>query len=322
MIEVTGGPEVSSKISQSPTRAHNEGFTEGGDLTLRTLDDVEFHVHSIILSLASPVLANMISIGTQRDVVVVAETAEIVALMLSFIYPRPPLPVPSFEILRLGVHVADKYELDFMKKGLREQLSLIGSPVSVSADPLGALAFATAHGFREEAKLAASHASKDFDFQKIEDLLKLIDSIPSSAPLVQIIGTPFARASILFDVLFNFHQAPMAFSRDKHGKFLCGPCDTKYLNRKNRSPPEWLARWSYWVFQELKTRPLSDCADLFTPGFVNVALYRDRLGAVQEDLCKCQGRIGTYQNEFEGWADGVFQCLMKRLEEVDRLGSL
>lgn len=313
---------TSSLEDQTPKNTMNEGFTQGGDLVLRTVDEVDFHVHSIILALASPALASMFSIGTQRDVVSVGETAEVLALMLSFIYPRPPRSVSSFDVLRQGMHVADKYQLDDMKKQLREQLSLSSSPVSAFVDPLGALAFATAHGFREEAKLAASHASKDHDFQKIEDLLKLIEAIPSASPLVQMIGTPSARTAILFDVLFNFHQAPMALSGDTCASFLCPKCTPIYLNNKRRSPPEWLARWSYWVFNELKNRPLSDCPDVFTAGFLNFALYRDKLEAIQEATCACPARIGRHQDQFEIWAGAVCQCIVKRLEEVDELRSV
>ncbi|KAF8596543.1 hypothetical protein BDV93DRAFT_413564, partial [Ceratobasidium sp. AG-I] len=125
------------------------------DIVLRSLDEVEFHVHSVILSLASPVLADMFNLSTRRDVVTVGETAEVLALMLSFIYPRSPPPVSSFEVLQAGMHVADKYQLDNMKTWLRERLTVRGSPVAISTDPLAALAFATAHGFREEAELAS-----------------------------------------------------------------------------------------------------------------------------------------------------------------------
>ncbi|KAF8596541.1 hypothetical protein BDV93DRAFT_563170 [Ceratobasidium sp. AG-I] len=86
------------------------------------------------------------------------------------------------------MHVADKYQLDDMKTRLREKLSLSGSPVSIFTDPLGALAFATAHGFREEAKSTSIQSTNTHDFRKIPDLLKLIKAFPAATSLIQLVG--------------------------------------------------------------------------------------------------------------------------------------
>ncbi|KAG9084467.1 hypothetical protein FRC06_004075, partial [Ceratobasidium sp. 370] len=264
-------PAPPQQQSQTP----NEGFNHGGDLTLRSLDGVDFSVHSIVLSIASPVLADMLCIGTQETTVDVAESSEMLSLMLNFIYPRPPPQILSFDILGKAFHVADKYQLEGMKHHLREKLLLKGSPVSVFSDPLRVLAFASVHGLTEEAALAASLAYGSHDFNKADDLIKLIKAMPSvAAPVVKMIGVPSARVAILIDVLFQFHRRPMALVGVDCDRFMCTTCDKIYLNCARYGAPEWQARWAHWVFQELKTRPISQCDELFTAEFLGLAMYR------------------------------------------------
>ncbi|KAG8699096.1 hypothetical protein FRC08_005508 [Ceratobasidium sp. 394] len=119
----------------------NEDFRRGGDVVLCSLDGVKFCVHSVVLSLASPVLAHMFRDATQQAIIKCAETSEMLSLMLKSIYPRSPPPIPSFEILEQGLHLVDKYQLEGMKLRLLKELSVKGSPVSVFSDPLRALAF-------------------------------------------------------------------------------------------------------------------------------------------------------------------------------------
>lgn len=297
----------------------NEGFTEGGDLVLRTLDKIDFHVHSVILSLASPVLANMIDVGTKRDVVTVGETAEVLALMLSFIYPRTSRPVPSFQVLQSGMHVADKYQLDEMKNRLREKLSLSGSPVSMFKDPLGVLAFAIAHGFREEAKSASELLNQSCDFRKIPDLVKLITAFPAAASLIKLIGIPSAKAAILSGILFDFHRSPMRITQGAYGKLLCYHCNHTSLAEGRRSPPEWLARWSHSVFEELYRKPLSECSTVFKFEFLHFALRRDGLEMPATSSCDCLSSINKNKQTFEEWAENVRSSLHNSLAKLSKL---
>lgn len=305
--------------TKEPENKFNEGFTEGGDLILRSIDSVDFHVHSVVLSLASPVLANMFGIGTQRDVVTVGETAEVLALMLSFIYPRASRPVSSFAVLEKGMHVADKYQLDEMKTRLCGKLSLKGSPVSIFMDPLGALAFATSHGFLEESQSASSLATERHDFRRVVDLVKLIKAFPSATSLIQIVGTPSAKAAILSHVLFNFHHAPMRPFTGAGGKFLCHHCERTYSAEARRSPPEWLARWSHSVFEELFKRPVSGCRALFQVEFLHLALRRDGIDMPLTPSCDCLSSINKNKHAFEEWADGIFTIIQRRLLELEKL---
>lgn len=303
--------------------AVNSGFTQGGDLVLRSLDGVEFHVHSVILSLASPVLADMFQIGTQNDIVPVAETAVVLALVLSFIYPRSPRLVSSFEMLRLGMHAADKYQLEDMKNRLRERLTISGSPVSISTNPLAALAFATAHGFDEEVKLASSLASEKYDFRTVDHLVELAGTLPSLAPFVQITGVPSARVFILFNVLFSFQQEPMvilAASASLH--FLCQYCKPKYQNIGRHSTSEWLAWWSRYVFEVLNRKPISECSEMFKAEFIYCASAQSKFSTVGEPNCACPSSIIQNRGAFNSWAEKVRKHLVDRLAELNKLRDL
>ncbi|QRW18537.1 The BTB (BR-C, ttk and bab)/POZ (Pox virus and Zinc finger) domain [Rhizoctonia solani] len=77
----------------------NEGFTHGGDLVLRSTDNVDFSVHALFLSVASPVFSDLLKSGSREEVVLFSERAELLALMLKFIYPRPTPNITSLDLL-------------------------------------------------------------------------------------------------------------------------------------------------------------------------------------------------------------------------------
>ncbi|KAH7325324.1 hypothetical protein B0J17DRAFT_633043 [Rhizoctonia solani] len=132
--------------AEEPALAVNEGLTQGGDITLRSTDGIDFSVHSLLLSLASPVFSELLR--TDRDEVIeFSEDVEILALVLNFIYPKPTPTITSISLLNDAFRAANKYRLDSMKTGLREQIAPVDSPVSAHADPLAAFFLAPAYGF-------------------------------------------------------------------------------------------------------------------------------------------------------------------------------
>ncbi|KAG8701545.1 hypothetical protein FRC09_005296 [Ceratobasidium sp. 395] len=295
-------------------------FGSGGDTILRSLDGIDFRVHSVVLSLASPVLADMFRLGTQQTTVNVAEASDMLDFLLKFIYPGPPPPVSFFEVLEKGLHLADKYQLEGMKLHLRERLSLKSSPVSAYSNPLRALAFACAHGLTEEASLAASIAFESYDFRKVNDLAKLCKEMPSIGPIVKMIGIPSARVTILNSVLFQFHQRPMALVADSKN-FLCTTCQDQYLNRSRYAAPEWQARWAHWVFKELETRPIAQCDDVFTVEFLKLAMCKGTV-PLSSNICGCHTKIYSHKYYFEKWTAEVRECLVNRLKTLDPLDGI
>lgn len=302
------------------TRALNEGFTEGGDLTLRSRDNVNFSVHSLFLSVASPVFSHMITVnGTRQDVVQVQEAAETLALMLKFIYPMPPPTISSFHQLGEALGVAEKYKLDAMKMCLRKQMMTSNEPVSISADPLRAWAIACAHRLPEETDAAMSLASKRFSFPQA-CLSHLTENFPCHHHWIKLLGVPSAKLHILTDVLFSFHREPMQLNSENCQWALCDFCAIMYFNSRLRNGPEWQARWAHAVFAQLKGLPVHEWGPIFGIGFFNAALKHN--GGVPIRLpepygtCTCPDSINRSPTEFERWTSSVHEHLKERVIPV------
>lgn len=311
--------------------APNDGFTEGGDLILRSSDDVDFNVHSILLSLASPVFSDMLTVGTggsagndKKNVITLGETAEMVALMLKLIYPLTPPTISSFEQLNQGLHVADKYQLKNMKSHLHERLLVHGSPVSVQADPLRALAVASGHGLQDVADIAVSHALKRYAFQQPDQLIELARVIPSAVPAIRLIVPQSIQAITLAEVLFSFHKYPMNLNNG-NCQWRCGFCINS--GPGGYSPPEWQARWAHIVYNELKGRSVQEWGPFFKYEFYNTAMYRAGkfpIPSGSQGHCACPEILKRdgYPPLFEKWATTVYEHLKERLQSLDKLEEL
>ncbi|KAG8710265.1 hypothetical protein FRC11_004695 [Ceratobasidium sp. 423] len=303
-----------NNLSVDSVLAINEGFTHGGDLILRSTDGLDFNVHSVLLSLASPVFSELLQIENRNEVIRFSENAEVLSLTLRFIYPRPTPIILSTDLLNHAMRVADKYQLDSMKIRLREQLVHVDSPVSVYNNPLSVLYIASAHGFTAEAELAASLASRRCDFGKGDDLKQLLDAapIPATKSLVKLTGIPLVKTRILMEVLFCFERAPMTLyngGSNLINALACVHCISIYKNINRQSPPEWQMRWARWIFEEIKDRQIAEWKDYFSHS--NFNRYYDTV--VQ---CVCINKVNGSAEEFQSWANGVYEHLKYRLAVV------
>lgn len=317
-----------------PGSSFHEDFSDGGDLIIRSCDNVDFSVHSVLLSLASPVFSDMLKVGStgstnpsRQDPVPLGETAEMVALMLNFIYPLPPPPISSFDQLNQAFDIVDKYQLKSMKLRLQERMTVPNSPVSISADPLRAWAIAATHGLKAETDAAMSLAAKHHDFQQADGLMKLAETIPSTLPLIKLIGVPSARTLILADVLLSFHKDPMRLNDDNCRWDLCHFCFDMYFDKERYSAYEWQARWAYAVFVEIKGLPVREWDPFFKIGFFNTALHRNggvpiKINAASYGDCGCIDEINGHPDLFEEWASTVHEHLKTRLRSLDQLEQL
>ncbi|KAG8690459.1 hypothetical protein FRC11_011446 [Ceratobasidium sp. 423] len=298
-------------------------FSQGGDLILQSIDGSRFSVHSIILSVASPVFANMFEVASRGsgEVVELAETGEMIDLMLRFIYPKESPTISSFDMLDKAMHVANKYELEGMHRQLCRELGTPSSPVSCYKDALGAFAFATAHGLNEEIKLAQSLAQKAYQLNTVEDLLKLSATAPASIPWILLIGIPSVKSKIISTLLFSFHEEPMKLVSCT---FLCLNC-VEHQTKTRYAAPEWQARWAHGLLAELTRRPMDDWEQLFQFEFLSEAVFR-RGGSPNysyECGCTCVRRCETkYRISFTQWSSKVHQCLITRLADLERLETL
>ena len=117
----------------------------GGDIILRAPlelgsdESKDFHVHKIILSVASTVFQDAFSIpqpphptselkNTTLDVVPVTEPAVVLETFLQFIYPVDPPVVESLRLLGALFQIADKYQATGVTTKLKHILVSPGGP--------------------------------------------------------------------------------------------------------------------------------------------------------------------------------------------------
>jgi hypothetical protein len=118
--------------------------TTDGDIILRSADQQDFRVHKTILSLASPVFRDMLSLpqppaseSATVPVVDLSENWKVLDVFLRCIYPISKPTVDDLELLGALVDAADKYEAEVV-------LNMVGSWLAVSRnlkeDPFGVYA--------------------------------------------------------------------------------------------------------------------------------------------------------------------------------------
>jgi hypothetical protein len=123
----------------------------------------DFHVHKLILSIASSVFQDILSIpqpprhtseDTTLDVIGVTEPAKVIENFLQLIYPVDPPVIEDLRLLDDLFRLADKYAAKGVCKKLKKRLV---SPSFLEDDPIGVFAIACRSKLGEEGRLAVSH---------------------------------------------------------------------------------------------------------------------------------------------------------------------
>ena len=120
--------------SAPPTRAASPPFDGStGDVTLRSSDGTDFHCFSQVLVAASPIFADMVTIGSaspdpssstsNRPIVSVTEDTKTLDSLLRFIYPIQKRSQPrSLEDIAPLLEASLKYMMDYPASILKEEL--------------------------------------------------------------------------------------------------------------------------------------------------------------------------------------------------------
>ena len=156
---------------------------DDADVILRTPRSKGFRVHRSILSVASPVLRNLVAEVPKPSPededkgvlpeIDVEDSPEDLDLFLRLIYPivLPP-KFEDFDSLSRAFTILQKYQVE----GIQELLKpILTSPPFLTSDPVRAYAMACRLGFKEEAEVAAPlAATADFTTTiRAEDLCKM-----------------------------------------------------------------------------------------------------------------------------------------------------
>ena len=123
----------------------------------------DFHVHKIILSIASSVFQDTFSVpqpprptseSTTLDVIPVTEPATVIEPFLQLIYPVDPPVIEDLQLVDDLFRLADKYAANGVSTKLKKFLV---SPSFLKDDPIGVFAIASRSDLAEEERLAVSH---------------------------------------------------------------------------------------------------------------------------------------------------------------------
>lgn len=123
--------EASAEPDSPPVLEHFQD-RDDGDLTIKCPDGGEFHVYRIILSKASPVFKDMLSLpaarpnasgdGPSDHVVEVTEDSKTFQRLLQFCYPQDDPVMASLPIIHRVLKACDKYQMDAMGRKTEKQL--------------------------------------------------------------------------------------------------------------------------------------------------------------------------------------------------------
>ena len=145
------------------------------DAILRSLDGKEFHVHRLILCLASPVFAGMFSLPqpterpSQIPTIDFPESSAILQPLIQYLYPRSPPTIPDLPMWEALYTTADKYSVEVVTQLLRKMLV----HRFLETSPFRVYALASLWGFEDIAKIASTRTltidiSKDFSREDAE----------------------------------------------------------------------------------------------------------------------------------------------------------
>ncbi|KAI0352401.1 hypothetical protein OH77DRAFT_1409265, partial [Trametes cingulata] len=142
-----------------PTRTATRPFDrDDADIVLRSSDGIDFYVHRIILSLASPVFATMLALPqppgahVERPVVDMSEDSQTLDIFLRVCYPEPAPEIPSLHLLREVLGAAMKYDAAAVMALAKDSMVL---PHLVDENPLDIFVMACCFGLEAQAQEAA-----------------------------------------------------------------------------------------------------------------------------------------------------------------------
>jgi len=140
------------------------------DVVLRTSDLVDFRVHTLVLSLVSPVFDSMFNLPQPPDaekeealpVISVSESSRTLEKFLSFCYPAREPELADLNDVGDMLEVMSKYDVKEVKKRVRKSLL---APIFLENEPLRVFAIAQRYHLKYETRLAALYTLRQPQFK-------------------------------------------------------------------------------------------------------------------------------------------------------------
>ncbi|KAG9078170.1 hypothetical protein FS749_009858 [Ceratobasidium sp. UAMH 11750] len=261
-----------STVSSEPFSYHPP---PGGDTSLKSADGVVFLVHSVLLGMASSVFTDMFSTATQRDLIELSDDAESVSLMLRFIYPPTFLDDLPLALLEKSLRIAQKYDVGGIITSVDHLIMFHPSNENgpIRSDPIRTFCLAATYGLPNTQKAAAEALRPEhFRFEDPDEIMPFVETFPSAASPIGLLGAHCVRAQALSDLLFGKRMEnylPFVLGGQHHkDTIMCFECFKRVEHEFEIGcsyEPVWIAYWAIMAFDSLMTEPYDACADLFHP---------------------------------------------------------
>ncbi|KAH9848052.1 hypothetical protein C2E23DRAFT_889496 [Lenzites betulinus] len=311
-----------------------------GDIIIRTVDEVDFHVYKAILSAASPFFAHMFTLpqpsshptnASEKPLLTVAETATVWEMLITLCYaPRAP-GVDDFadiDALRAVLDASEKYQMNVAIEFGRRALLL---PKFVETTPFVVYALGYAYKFPDVIRAAAKQTlrfSIYFDYCDMLDTLTLRGYHRLSAYrkecgavakyVVDVLGRDWSRPSYLRvkqidncvftlqDICTQKHPSPGSLT------LPCFSGGHPYNHISGYGPIEELRKYLHVLCTQLEYLPDANLArsKLFLQNIIDLAL---------RDGCRsCSQHIHKYIARFSEALYGVIEDAISQVVlEID-----
>lgn len=207
----------------------------GGDQVLRSSDNHDFRVHSVLLVLVSSVFREMLHDEQARGrVIQLNDDKEALSMLLQYIYPGTSPILDNWAHMKKGLAIARAYEVDGFTNELEQQLRRCMNANPSVFEPMKVWNFSNTFGFTEIQESAARLITvSQRDFRRPQVLGELAREHPEASALIRLVGSQGVRAKTLADVLFAFHKAPMFFKTIFGDHLMCSQCIAQIRNRSS-----------------------------------------------------------------------------------------
>jgi len=254
--------------------------SEDADLILLSRDPpTEFHVHSVILTEASPFFHDMFtlpqapatdigSLKNTKPIVPVTESRDVLASLLHFVYPIPDPELVSLDELPPILDAAIKYDFSGVILTLRR---LLTSHEHLQNSPIQVYAIASRFDLEEEAQIASSHTLR---FSILEG--------PLCEDLKYISAWQYHR-------LLDLHRARSKRAQEVidvancPNEIKCAQCNSSLYTAQGQ--PKWYYQWEKEAKTELAVRPVSDA--IFSIEFIGQATQKSGCARCSESVFQC-----------------------------------
>ena len=157
------GTDLSLAFPQNASPLPDHLDMGNADVIIQSCDSVNFRVHKPVLSLSSPFFGDMFSLPQPFDqevvdglpVVRLSEDAEVLACLLTMMYPIPSVIPNSYDKTLMLLAASQKYDMDIVQSRIRAEIRDKKLPMPIGAATFRAYAIASIKGLSSEKETLA-----------------------------------------------------------------------------------------------------------------------------------------------------------------------